>query len=290
MKTAGLFLLLTILCCAKAVIGFQRLSPEQHYARFQERAASRRLEENIGRVFYPTNFGADPKGAKDSSDAIEKAIEVAFKVQNNKNMLEGVNDLGGVIIDLQGGDYKISRPISFPPNGGGNVVIQGGSIRASENFKKKGCYLVQLWSPATTREGHENSPCKPNTKANVNKTALEVYYEDITFRDILFDSKHHGGGILAVNAVRIRIDNCYFKGFTTEGIKVEKGHEVFISSSFLGQTENIGGDKREKNFSGIAISLDGNDHAVTDVAIFSAAIGVLLRGQASLRQYFRTYF
>ncbi|KAJ4732722.1 Pectin lyase-like superfamily protein [Rhynchospora pubera] len=65
------------------------------------------------------------------------------------------------------------------------------------------------------------------------KTALQVYYEDITFRDNLFDSNHHGGG----------------------------------------QTETIGGDKREKDFSGIAISLDGNDHAVTDVAIFSAEVG-----------------
>lgn len=74
-------------------------------------------------MFYPINYGADPKGANDSSDAITKAIEDAFKVQHNKHMLEGVNDLGGVIIDLQGGDYKISRPISFPAIGGANVVV-----------------------------------------------------------------------------------------------------------------------------------------------------------------------
>lgn len=140
--------------------------------------------------------------------------------------------------------------------------------------------MVQLWSPATPREGHENSPCKSHENVTKNNS-LDVYYEDITFRDILFDSKHRGGGILAVNAVRIRIDNCYFKGFTTVGILVESGHEVFISSSFLGQIETIGGDKREKDFSGTAISLAGNDHAVTDVAIFSAAVGILLLGQVS---------
>ncbi|KAJ3679279.1 hypothetical protein LUZ60_017290 [Juncus effusus] len=111
-------------------------------------------------------------------------------------MLPGVNDLGGVLIDLKGGDYKLSTPIRFPPNGGANVVIQDGSLRASENFP-----------------------------------------------------------------------------FTTDGILVEGGHEVFVSSSFLGQIETIGGDKKEKAFYGTAINLNGNDHAVTDVAIFSAATG-----------------
>jgi hypothetical protein len=36
--------------------------------------------------------------------------------------LAGVNDLGGVVIDLGGGDYKISKPITFSP-GAGNIVV-----------------------------------------------------------------------------------------------------------------------------------------------------------------------
>ena len=72
MKTAGLFLLLTIVCCAKDVIGFQKLSPDQHYARFKERAASRRLEENVSfffktfvwiKVLFFFNFLKQKRGA-----------------------------------------------------------------------------------------------------------------------------------------------------------------------------------------------------------------------------------
>lgn len=109
-----------------------------------------------------------------------------------------------------------------------------------------------------------------------------INYEDITFRDILFDSSFRGGGIFIIDSARIRITNCFFLHFTTEGILVQKGHETFISDSFLGQHSTVGGDKGEKDFSGTAIDLAGNDNAITDVAIFSAAVGVSIRGQANI--------
>lgn len=116
----------------------------------------------------------------------------------------------------------------------------------------------------------------------IQKKKVGIYYEDITFRDILFDSSYRGGGIFIIDSARIRIDHCFFAHFTTEGILVQKGHETFISSCFLGQHSTIGGDPGERNFSGTAIDLASNDNAITDVAIFSAAIGVLLRGQANI--------
>lgn len=109
-----------------------------------------------------------------------------------------------------------------------------------------------------------------------------IYYEDITFRDILFDSSYRGGGIFIVDSARIRVTNCFFLHFTTEGILVQKGHETFISSCFLGQKSTVGGDKGERDFAGTAIDLASNDNAITDVAIFSAAIGIRLRGQANI--------
>lgn len=77
----------------------------------------------IGRVFYPIGYGADPSGVEDSSDAFLKALGEAFQLQHGREMLPGVNDLGGLVIDLQGGDYKISQPLRFPSSGGGNVVV-----------------------------------------------------------------------------------------------------------------------------------------------------------------------
>jgi len=50
------------------------------------------------------------------------ALSDAFQVQNGLELLPDVHDLGGVVIDLQGGNYKISKPIRFP-SGGGNIVV-----------------------------------------------------------------------------------------------------------------------------------------------------------------------
>nr|POE55102.1 polygalacturonase qrt3 [Quercus suber] len=145
-------------------------------------------EEHNERVFNPIEYGADPTGTKDSSDAILKALGYAFQLRSGLELLPGISDFGGVVIDLQGGNYKISKPIRFPSSGGGNIV----------------------------------------------------------------------------------------------GILVQRGHETFISSCFLGQHSTTGEDKNERNFSGTAIDLASNDNAVTDVAIFSAAIGIVLRGQANI--------
>jgi hypothetical protein len=73
-------------------------------------------------VLYPSEYGADPTGLEESSDAIMKAVEDAFKLQKGIELVAGVNDLGGVVIDLGGGDYKISKPITFSP-GAGNIVV-----------------------------------------------------------------------------------------------------------------------------------------------------------------------
>ncbi len=140
-------------------------------------------------------------------------------------------------------------------------------MRASDTFPGDQ-HLIELWSPNSTNSD------------NVQNAGF--YYEDITFRDILFDSSYRGGGISIIDSARIRINSCFFLHFTTQGIIVQRGHETFISSCFLGQHSTVGGDKNEKYFSGTAIDLASNDNAVTDVAIFSAAIGIVLRGQANI--------
>ncbi|XP_027348424.1 polygalacturonase QRT3-like [Abrus precatorius] len=233
-----------------------------------------------GRVLYLSEYGADPSGSEESSDAILKAVDEAFGLQKGLELVRGVNDLGGVVIDLQGGNYKISKPITFPSSGGGNVVVKGGTLRASDTFPGDR-HLVELWSSNSgkleTKESLHVDGIN-DIKAETNA----IYYEDITFRDILFDSSYRGGGIFVVDSARTRINNCFFLHFTTEGILVQQGHETFISSCFLGQHSTVGGDRGEKDFSGVAIDLASNDNAVTDVAIFSAAIGVMLRGQANI--------
>ncbi|CAL9065736.1 polygalacturonase QRT3 [Musa acuminata AAA Group] len=260
----SLWLLLALWCCVHGSDAAlpQRLTLKQHYAKFQERASSRpSLNQAVSKVFDPISFGADSTGAADSSDAIMNTINATFQAQQGKELLPGINDLGGAVVDLQGGNYKISKPIRLP-SGGGNVVIRGGTLRADDNFPTDG-YLIELHSPSSDQKHG-------------------FYYEDITFRDILFDSGFRGGGLLVIDSARIRVDNCFFIHFGTEGIHVNSGHETFVSNTFLGQHVTVGGDPGERSFSGTAINLAGNDNAVTDVVIFSAGTGIILSGQANI--------
>ncbi|KAJ6389261.1 hypothetical protein OIU77_027574 [Salix suchowensis] len=234
-----------------------------------------------GRVFYPIGYGADPTGVQDSSDAILNALNDAFQVKNGLQLLPGVNDLGGVVIDLQAGNYRISKPIRFPASGGGNVLVKGGTLRASDIFPGDR-HLIEVCSQNSQVPDKRNKVHDPKGFPAGKLQNGAILYEDITFRDILFDSGYRGGGIFIVNSARIRINNCFFLHFTTEGILVQGGHETFISSCFLGQHSTVGGDPGERSFSGTAIDLGSNDNAITDVALFSAAIGVLLRGQANI--------
>ncbi|OVA20712.1 hypothetical protein BVC80_881g77 [Macleaya cordata] len=227
-------------------------------------------------------YGADPSGVGDSSGAIMSAINDAFGVESRSELLPGVRDLGGVVIDLQGGNYSISQPLRLPA-GVGNVVIQKGTLRAWPTFPEDR-HLIELWSPNSqktqaTEAIHQNASA--DMKASFQNN-VGIYYEDIIIQDILFDSSYRGGGIFVIDSARIRVDNCFFIHFTTQGIKVMKGHETFISNSFLGQHLTVGGDQGEKYFSGTGIDLASNDNAITDVAIFSGAIGVVLSGQANI--------
>ncbi|KAL1833860.1 hypothetical protein DCAR_0103997 [Daucus carota subsp. sativus] len=236
--------------------------------------------KSVGRVFYPIGYGADPSGEQDSSDAILEAMEDA--VRSDKQGLElmpGITDMGGVVIDLQGASFKINRPIRVPAFTG-NLVIQGGTFRASESFPTDR-HLVELWSPNSIKlDSTEIAQLDGFSDQKVQTHG--IYYEAITFRDILFDSAFRGGGLFVVDSARIRIVDCFFLHFMTQGILVQKGHETFISTCFLGEHPTVGGDRRERDFSGTAIDLASNDNAVTDVAIFSAAIGITLRGQANI--------
>ncbi|KAK1410867.1 hypothetical protein QVD17_37408 [Tagetes erecta] len=200
------------------------------------------------RLYAVSSYGADPTGKTDSTDAILSAIADAV----------GYTRLAG-----QGGIYKISRPVKFPMAGIGNVMISSGTLRASENFTNDN-YLIDLSPPSSS------------------STNNEYNYEYITLKDIMLDCNYHGGGIRAINALRTSIDNVYITHFTTNGIMVQGGHETYIRNSFLGQHITAGGDPHERNFTGTAINLAGNDNAVTDVVIFSAATGILVSGQANV--------
>ncbi|XP_058089651.1 polygalacturonase QRT3-like [Magnolia sinica] len=229
------------------------------------------------RVYHVTVYGADPTGKIDSTDAIMRAISDAFQAPDEDRVLmAGITDLGGAQVHLDGGIYKISRPLRMPASGGGNLMIHGGSLRASDDFPKDR-HLIELWPFSSTKMDTANYI--PMQEA---VSAFSSSYEDIKLKDLMLDCSLRGGGILVINSLRTTIDNCYITRFTSDGIRVQGGHETYIRNSFLGQYITSGRHPNEKNFKGVAINLMGNDNAVTDVVIFSAEVGVLVSGQANV--------
>ncbi|KAA8544732.1 hypothetical protein F0562_019564 [Nyssa sinensis] len=288
---SSLFFLLLLFLVQETTSSLRQQKLYQFQTKLQEKTASiaavlpkpsplpSNAKESIGRVFYPIGYGADPTGAQDCSDAILSALDDAFQVQHGLELLPGINDLGGVTIDLQGGNYKLSKPIRFP-SGAGNILVHGGTLRASDEFPDDS-HLIELWAPNSQKLEKTDSVHYDNHFDRKDQSA-GIYYEDITFRDILFDSSYRGGGLSVIDSARTRVNNCFFIHFTTQGILVQRGHETFISSCFLGQHSTVGGDRGERDFSGTAIDLASNDNAITDVAIFSAATGIIVRGEANM--------
>ncbi|KAL2340153.1 hypothetical protein Fmac_008093 [Flemingia macrophylla] len=213
------------------------------------------------RVYRVTSYGADPTGNSESTEAFLKAIADAVKGPSKGYLIQGIRDLGGPQINLEGGNYLISQSLKLP-SGVGNLMIHGGTITASDRFPSDG-YLIDL---STSSNG--------GGKSSYN-------FEFVTLKDLLLDSSFRGGGISVVNSLRINIDNCYITHFTTNGILVQSGHETYIRNSFLGQHITAGGDRHERNFSGTGINLQGNDNVVTDVVIFSAEVGIMVTGEAN---------
>ncbi|GMH26020.1 hypothetical protein Nepgr_027863 [Nepenthes gracilis] len=222
-------------------------------------------------VYRVTSYGADPTGKQDSTEALLRAFSDASRGPSDGFLMAGVSNHGGSQIDLEGGNYLVSRPLRFPAPGIGNIMIYGGTLHASPNFPSDG-YLIDL-SASSSDKDEDNKTSSSTSSYN---------FEFITFSDLLLDCNYRGGGIAIINSLRIGIHNCYVAHFATNGILVQSGHEILIQDSFLGQHITAGNDPGERNFYGTAINLAGNDNVVSDVVIFSAAIGILVSGQANL--------
>ncbi|KAL5098069.1 hypothetical protein RYX36_002396, partial [Vicia faba] len=103
---------------------------------------------NNPRVFHVTSYGADPIGNSDSTEAILAAIADASNVLSEGHLMEGINNLGGAQVNLEGGNYTIRRSLMLPVSGVGNLMIHGGTLKASADFPIDG-YIIDLSSTSS---------------------------------------------------------------------------------------------------------------------------------------------
>lgn len=65
-------------------------------------------------ALIPAAFGADPTCQSDSSPAFDSLLSTLLNDYVVGNMSDGIKDLGGAVVDLNGGCYLLSRPFNIP--------------------------------------------------------------------------------------------------------------------------------------------------------------------------------
>ena len=212
-------------------------------------------------VVYPTSFGADPTGKTDSAAAFAAAMTAVLS-RASGNMSDGILDLGGVVMDLQGGDFLLSSPLTVPQFVG-NMRIIDGTLRATPNFPADR-YVLEIGS----------RPCNtPSGQGSCN--------ENIGMSGLTLDGSHVAAGCLHIAATMgatLDSSSAIF-GFVKNGILLDGGHESMISETWVAAYFWSDPLKERNNATGIAIA--GNDHFLTNVIVFSARVGVALTGAAN---------
>jgi hypothetical protein len=79
--------------------------------------------QSDGRLFYVTYYGADPTEATNKTQALLATINEAFQVTTTKHTMPDLHNLGGVEIHLEGGNYRINKPLWMPESENRNVVV-----------------------------------------------------------------------------------------------------------------------------------------------------------------------
>lgn len=156
------------------------------------------------RVLVPGDYGADPTGRSDSSDAFEAMVADAWNSTGDRPVLTNGPDLG-VILDLRGGVYALSRPLRFPAAGGGNLAMRDGSLKAGPGFPPDAdepLALLMLTAANGTVE-HDGDCC---------------WYEFIYFHNLILDGGRVTGCARVHTATRVTFDEVFFTGYATTGL------------------------------------------------------------------------
>ena len=139
----------------------------------------------------PVDYGADPTGRKDSWAALNATLTACLnqsKISPNGNFPgdtsfgngKAIRDMGGCNIDLDGGEYRISKPLVLPEYNA-NMQFGRGSLVASPDFVGDFLFVI----------GIQGSCRVPQGSCNI----------DINFPELFLDGAHVASG-MQINNVR----------------------------------------------------------------------------------------
>eukprot|EP01065_Artemidia_motanka_P012713 TRINITY_DN1701_c10_g1_i1.p1 TRINITY_DN1701_c10_g1~~TRINITY_DN1701_c10_g1_i1.p1 ORF type:complete len:505 (+),score=193.60 TRINITY_DN1701_c10_g1_i1:205-1515(+) len=226
-----------------------------------------------GPLVFPTEFGADPTGKTDSTKAMQAAMAAMLNKTRiaSASMADAIADMGGVTMDLAGGDYLISQPIVVPPFFG-NLHFRAGTLRASPSFPADKWLLMV-----------GDMSCKPLLPSG-KPDGQGACNEFVSMVDMLFDAAHvAAGGVYIAKVMGTTVGpSAFFTGFKDVGIKIDAGHEVMVSEAWL--AECYWSDKTKcGSSSSVGIQVNGNDHYLSNVVVFDyVKTGVEINGAANI--------
>lgn len=104
------------------------------------------------------------------------------------SMSDGIADLGGVVLDLQGGDYLLSAPLVVPQYVG-NMHIVDGTLRAAAAAFPAARYVIEI--------GAASPRCNPPSgQGSCN--------ENVGMHGLTLDGSHVAAGCLQITAAMVR--------------------------------------------------------------------------------------
>ena len=232
----------------------------------------------------PAALGGDPTGRKDSWAALNAALNVCLNQSNispNGNFPgdtsfgngKAIRDMGGCEIDLEGGEYRISKPLVLPEYNA-NMQFGHGSLVAGPEWKNQSDFLFVI--------GIQGSCIVPQGSCNI----------DINFPELFLDGAHRASGMQINNVMGVTIGpGGYFLNFTDYGLQINKGHEVMMERVWMGET-NFDFDHEAQNAppNATAIQINGNDHYILNSIVFSSRIGLEVNGAADYIQGVHVWF
>ena len=219
---------------------------------------------------YPIDFGADPSGVSDSSAAFDLAMAELFSRGTSGHFDEsGTIDLGGATLDLQGGDYLISKSLFFPSNYSNYGLIHG-TLRANINTFNRNDFLVDIGTPGGYCINWGNS-CT----------------ENVNLEDLFLDATAIANGVRFTAVIGVNAGpDIFIVNFTQVGVDMEAGHEVELHESWIGSCWYTPPSACWLNASAlndtVGILINGNDHLLNQVVVFAARSGIIVNGAANI--------
>ena len=211
-------------------------------------------------VVSPGDFGGDPTGQKDSTPAFYAAITQLLKFGGGRRNGANQTDLGGATLNLAGGVWAVSQPVSIPAYYA-NYRIEDGTIIAHPDFNSGEQYLLEL-----------GGICDSET-AGLSKNCAT----DISVSEVTIDGRDRAwGGLSATSAVNVNIGpQVMVIGFQGVGLGIFGCGAAYVHDSWGGQYE--AGDPTPRSHANATVILfdDGeHDSDLLNVIIFSGKVGV----------------